>query len=249
MQCRRFVFRLLALMALVWSPSAVAEVTKASDWVGRVVVTPGGELLGRIEDLALEDNRIAFYVVSIGSFLIDDNLIAVHPDALGASSDGRYLVVHSNDLADARRFGKLSWPDQADVLAGGDRAPVAVDERVAAEEEAGGFEADRVATISDGRRTATLKSGERAAIIETDETETLPVAGSGPQPKTFRGALPDSPVVADSEFERLDDDGDGYLSRREIGPRLSRDVRYQDYDLDGNDGLDPFEYQVLKDGA
>ncbi len=243
-----FTVLLLSSAALLWSPQTHAEVSKASDWVGRVVVTPGGELLGRIEDLALEDERIAFYVVSIGSFLIDDNLIAVHPEALGASSDGRYLVVYSDDLGSARRFGKANWPNSPDVLPSAERVAVTVDESVTAEDDDSGFESDRIATISDGRRTATLKSGERA-VIETEGPEETESVEIGVQPKTYRGATEGDPIVADSEFERLDDDGDGYLSRREIGPRLRRDVRYQDYDLDGNDGLDPFEYQVLKDDA
>ncbi len=228
---------------------AGAEVTKASEWVGRVVVTTGGELLGRIEDMAIEDHRVAYYVVSIGSFLIDDNLIAVDPDALGASTDGRYLVVYSEDLADAQRFGSGSWPATADVMPSSERVAVMVSDEVEAEDETGGFEADRVATISDGRRTATLKPGERTALIEA-EAETEPASPVDTiRPKTYRGSLPSDPVVADSEFERLDEDGDGYLSRREIGPRLQRDVRYGDYDLDGNDGIDQFEYQVLKGDA
>ncbi len=248
MMYRVFTLSLALLVGGVTAP-ANAEVTKASEWVGRVVVTTGGELLGRIEDMAIEDHRVAYYVVSIGSFLIDDNLIAVDPNALGASADGRYLVVYSDDLADARRFGSGSWPATADVMPTSERVAVTVGEEVEAEDESSGFEGDRVATISDGRRTATLKSGERIALIES-EVETEPVSPVDTiQPKTYRGSLPSDPVVADSEFERLDEDGDGYLSRREIGPRLDRNVRYGDYDLDGNDGIDQFEYQVLKGDA
>ena len=54
--------------------------------------------------------------------------------------------------------------------------------------------------------------------------------------------------MADSEFDRLDEDNDGYLSRAEIGERLQRNIRYQDYDVDGNAGIDPFEFQLLKEG-
>lgn len=228
--------------------SVTAETAKASSWVGRVVVTQDGELLGRIEDLAvdLDNKRIDYVVVSIGSFLIDDNLIAVHPDALGESEDGRYLVIYTENLDAARRFGSNSWPTQPDVLPSEDRQPVAVDEMDTEEET--GFDADRVATISDGRRTAIMKAGERSAQIEVSPGAPPPAA-AGPEvrPKRFAQDGSPAPLLADSEFERLDDNGDGYLSRSEIGARLARDVRYQDYDLDGNDGIDPFEFQIMKE--
>ncbi len=103
--------------------ASFAETTKASSWKGRVVVTPNGELLGRIEDLAVdvEAQQVKFVVVSIGSFLVEDNLIAIAPDAIGPSEDGRYLVVYSDQLANARRFGAESWPAQPDVLASAER--------------------------------------------------------------------------------------------------------------------------------
>jgi len=232
--------------------SVHAETSKASSWVGRVVVTPNGELLGRIEDLALdlEAKKVAFVVVSIGSFLVDNNLIAVEPDALGLSEDGRYLVVYSDDLAKASRFGADNWPASPDVLASAERKAVVVDsDAVAAESSAegsGGFNSARSATISDGRRTATMKAGERKASIETtarsqtNSAETVEV-----QPKRFQDGGGE-PLVADSEFDKLDENGDGFLSRSEIGPRLQGHVRYQDYDLDGNEGIDLFEFQILK---
>ena len=67
-----------------------AESDKASSLVGQVVLTQQGELLGRVEDIAVnvEQKRVDFVVVSIGSFLVDDNLIAVHPDALGGIDRG-----------------------------------------------------------------------------------------------------------------------------------------------------------------
>jgi sporulation protein YlmC with PRC-barrel domain len=232
---------------------AQAETTKASSWVGRVVVTPNGELLGRIEDLALdlEARQVKFVVVSIGSFLVDDNLIAIEPDALGQSEDGRYLVVYSDGLAKARRFGAENWPQKADVLATAERQAVQVDSELLASETAEGSESQgasssRTATISDGRRVATLKAGERKAQIESRPERSQGSAIAEVQPKRFQGAGPE-PLVADSEFERLDENGDGFLSRSEIGPRLQRSVRYQDYDLDGNDGIDLFEFQLLKE--
>ncbi len=232
--------------ALLTHP-AMADTSKASSWVGRVVVTQDGELLGRIEDLAVDlaNKRIDYVVVSIGSFLIDDNLIAVHPDALGESEDGRYLVIYTDGLDAARRFGTGNWPAQADVLASADRAPVTV-EQIETEDDTG-FDAGRVATISDGRRTATVKPGERTQIEVAPDAETPATSAPEVRPKRFRQDSGPEPLLADSEFERLDDNGDGYLSRSEIGARLARDVRYTDYDLDGNDGIDPFEFQIMKE--
>lgn len=226
---------------------ATAETVKASAWVGRVVVTTDGELLGRIEDFALdiEQQQIKFVVVSIGSFLVDNNLIAVHPDALGKSDDGEYLVVYTDSLDGAARFGANNWPVTADVLASAERQAVQVDAS-AVEDDLAEFTGDGVATISDGRRTATMKAGERNAQIETSAGVAPAAPPAEVQPKRFQEAGVGEPIVSDSEFERLDDNGDGYLSRAEIGARLESNIRYQDFDLDGNDGIDPFEFQVLK---
>ena len=234
------------LMGLLSASFGFAETTKASDWVGRVVITVDGELLGRIEDFALDidQQRIAFVVVSIGSFLIDDNLIAVHPDALGESDDGRYLVVYADDLDSAARFGKNNWPTSASVLASAERQSVE-GATLAAQDGTNGFAANRVATISDGRRTATITGGANDIQIETTGGP-RPNTAAQVQPKRYQSSSGGEPLLADSEFERLDDNGDGYLSRSEIGAMLNPNVRYPDFDLDGNDGIDAFEFQVLK---
>lgn len=237
---------LLALFAasVLMTPFTHADSAKASSLVGQVVVTNQGELLGRVEDIAVnvEQKRVDFVVVSIGSFLVDDNLIAVHPDALGKSADGRYLVVYSDDLDAARRFGANNWPTSPDVMPSADRTPVAADTVSDGQEVSG----ERVATISDGRRTATMRAGDR-----TSQIESVPGRAQNPQSgvryKRFTdGTLP--AYIADSEFDKLDEDRDGYLSRSEIGPRLRSGVRYTDYDVDGNDGIDPFEFQLMKEG-
>ena len=230
--------------AALFSSLSYANSNKASSLVGQVVVTPQGELLGRVEDIAVnvEQKRVDFVVVSIGSFLVDENLIAVHPDALGRSEDGRYLVVYSDGLNAARRFGANNWPTAPDVMPSADRAPVEV-----AELDTDQAVGERGATISDGRRTATMKAGERAAQIESAVTGQPQNPASGVRYKRFTdGKLP--AYMADSEFQRLDEDRDGYLSRSEIGPRLRNGVRYQDFDVDDNEGIDPFEFQLMKEG-
>lgn len=244
------------LCAIVATPvSSFAEASKASAWVGRVVVTTEGELLGRIEDFAIdvENKSVDFVVVSIGSFLIDDNLIAVHPDALGLSADGLYLVLYTDNLDGADRFGKDSWPSAADVLPSEDRVAVNVEaESLEANDEMGGFESNRSATISSASRTATMKAGEKRATIEnkapTVSQRRLAQRRGEVARKKFTGdGAP--PVMADSEFDRMDDDGDGYLSRREIGSRLAVGVRFNDFDFDGNEGIDAFEFQLLKESS
>ncbi len=245
---------LFTLALAAWIPPAAAAQSdgpqKATDWIGRVVITPDGELLGRVEDLAVDirAGTMKYVVVSVGSFLIDRNLIAVAPAALGQSEDGRYLVVNSDVLDTAYRFGADSWPAVADVVAG--RAavePAAPVRDTGAEAEDVARDPGVVATISDGRRTATMKAGENKATIETDPSAPAPAPQSREvTPKRWDG---NRPLLADSAFERLDDNGDGYLSRREIGARLDPSRNYRDFDLDGNDGIDAFEFQAMKDAA
>ncbi|XOV84667.1 MAG: PRC-barrel domain-containing protein [bacterium] len=227
--------------------AAASQSVKASSWIGRVVVTANGELLGRVEDLAVdvEQQQVKFVVVSIGSFLIDENLIAVDPQALGESDDGRYLVVYADNLDRARRFGAESWPEQPDVLPAAGRQQPPAQLEITADDSAQA-QGQSQATISDGRRTATLKAGERNALIEQTGRPGESDNSDAVRPKKYARGNADAPLLADSEFERLDENKDGYLSRGEIGVRLNKGIRYQDYDLDDNDGIDPFEFQLLK---
>ena len=245
-----------ALFCAMLAPtSSFAESTKASAWVGRVVVTTEGELLGRIEDFAIdvENKSVDFVVVSIGSFLIDDNLIAVHPDALGLSADGLYLVLYTDDLDSAQRFGKENWPSTAGVMPSQERVAVNVEpDQVDAENTESGFESNRSATISSANRTATMKAGEKRATIENRrppaaQRRVSSRTGEVARKKFSGDGAP--PVMADSEFDRMDDDGDGYLSRREIGARLASGVKFNDFDFDGNEGIDAFEFQLLKESS
>lgn len=220
---------------------SASAVTKAGELKGRVVETRDGEELGRIHDFAvdLESGRIAYVVVSVGSFLIEDSLIAVAPGALRASADAdRRLVLETDaaSLRNARRFAaRGNWPTRADVLA------AAGEREGAADPAPGGAEDERprrgTATISDGNRTATLSAGERSIRFE------------GP-PRTPPGS--EDPQAAASErpspgnrFERLDSDGDGVLNRAEIAHELNRSDSYSDIDLDGSGGIDPDEFGEL----
>ncbi len=246
MRFRRWVCLAFAGVLSLVGSNAFATEHSVSELLGRVVVTPQGELLGRIEDLRvdLEGARIEFVVVSIGSYLIDDNLVAVHPDALGASQDGNYLVVYTDDLDAARRFSAGNWPAAPDVLPSADRAPVVVDqEQVAGSQgDTARSDTDVVATISDGRRTATMKEGDARGTIEEAYPERRVAVQDKPvTPKVYQSNP--STVLSTRSFDKLDDDGDGYLSRREIAVQLDRTQTFAEFDLDGNDGIDAFEYQ------
>ena len=242
---------LLVVSLVVLSVTQVhGQSSQASELMGRVVVTGNGELLGRVEDFALDlaAGEVKFVVVSVGSYLIDDNLVAVDPDALSPSADGQYLVVNSDDLATARRFSQGNWPDAPDVLAtSGAGSTVSGDNNdaaTAAVAEAGPG-SKRTAVISDGRRTATMKSGDRQAQIETSP-EAVVAGDSSLSPKKYQVLRSQDDAAADPEFRRLDANKDGYLSRREIGPVLGMGDAYPDFDVDGNEGIDAFEYQVFK---
>lgn len=218
---------------------ASADVTRASDLVGRTVETRDGAELGKVQDYAVDlaSGRIAYVVISVGSFLIDDSLIAVDPRALRQTAErGGPLVLEAQpeELRDAQRFAADGWPLEADVLAdageitassGGAREP-------AAGERAAGQPARRgSATISDGTRTATLSAGERSIrVVE-------PPAPAAP------------PADAATPFERLDSDGDGSLDRAEIAHQLSREDSFSAIDADGDGAVDRDEFEAWRGGG
>ena len=242
----------LYLLSTIWMFAALSSTaqtttsptTPAKQWEGKVVVMANGELLGRVEDLAVnfEEKTINYVVVSVGSFLIDQNLIAVDPDALHQSDDGFYLVLHSDNVDGAQRFGQEDWPASADVLPS---AYLQQNEQAGVTDSTDSSEPNerqnQIATISDGQRKATIRSGDISATIEADPSY-QPPAPARVQQKNWRGG---APLLANGEFERLDEDGDGYLTRQEISSRLSNDQDFAEFDYDGNEGIDVFEFQVM----
>lgn len=222
-----------------------ASVTKASDLRGRIVETRDGQELGRIEDYALDlaSGRIAYVVVSVGSFLIEDSLIAVAPDALRdpGGEDGRLVLeADAATLRDAPRFSRAGdWPVRADVLAQGS-AGAASEPGAASEHDAAGEPARGTATISDGSRTATLSAGERRIRITGEPRKAEAEADEPTAQEADDGAVPAS------RFERLDADGDGLLNRAEIAHELRRSDSYNEIDRDGDGFVDEAEFDALQ---
>lgn len=220
------------------SPSAV---TRASGLQGRIVETRGGEELGRIHDFALDlqSGRIAYVVVSVGSFLIEDSLISVAPGALreSADADGRLVLeADAEALRNARRFSAGDWPVRAQVLASA--AEPREDGSQAGSPQASEDSPGRgTATITSERKTATLSAGERS--IRVEEHAPAPVPGAHPPEPSGERPAPDTP------FGRLDEDGDGLLNRAEIAHELTRRDSYSDIDLDGDGVIDAGEFDAL----
>ncbi len=233
-----FVWTLLAAMP------AQADVTRATDWLGRVVLTSEGELLGRVEDLAVNQSfAVEFVVVSVGSFLVEDNLIAVAPQALAASADGEYLTIDADTLASARRFDATSWPATAQV---GRNTPATAPATAAAVPDLGSNRRGTATIVSD-EKTATLSPEEAQPRIELQPPEFQPeLASELPSPKQITEGIFNIDAQ-DEDFVRLDTNADNYLSRAEIGARLPPERLFNEYDLDGNGGLDHFEYRVLRE--
>lgn len=260
--------RPLAVLALLWLtwPAAAAQneaasqsaepfrfpsatdVQKAGELAGRAVVTRNDEPLGQVHDLAvdLDSGRLAYVVVSVGSFLIEDSLIAVAPSALRESADGvLVLEAEADALRQAQRFSSGDWPLVADVL-GSPQSPSAGgsdDSGTEAEPQRGS------AVIRSDRRTATLSAGERS--IRITDNGPPPDAGAAQTPAATSTAARSGARSGagesggSSRFQRLDRNGDGVLNRAEIAHEMTRDVRYGDIDTDGSGDIDPAEFDAF----
>ena len=240
---------------VLYGTAAHADITKASEWLGQVVVTQDGALLGRVEDFGVDSDslQIEFVVISIGSFLIDNNLIAVEPSAIGSSDDGEYLVVYADDIGDASRFGSSGWPNKADVVASAERRAAVTpsfDPNEEADSRGMSGESEGVATISNGRRTAVIRGSDRN--VSDDSQTSAPQSGDDTESgtATIEYSNKDAVYVDPAQlslpaFRALDVNDDGRLSRSEIGARLSRLEKYATLDVDDSGAIDPFEYDLL----
>ncbi|MEM7001981.1 MAG: PRC-barrel domain-containing protein [Pseudomonadota bacterium] len=235
---RSTLLALILVASVISNSPTQAEVTRASHWIDRVVLTNEGELLGRVEDLALDQDSLTvrYLVVSVGSYLIEENLIAVSPQTLTESDNGEYLVIPAQTLADAPRFSADAWPDEAQIdMPQAKRAP-----RSAAAPSTPG-----VAEIVGSRKKLTMDRDGQKSV--TDLTPAPQVVADPVEPKNLQQGIHQDEVGNRAALSRYDTNADGYLSPSEVGPYLSPGMRFNDFDSDGNGGLDAFELMVLKE--
>lgn len=95
------------------------HVLSATSVIGDEVVNAQGDKLGKIEEvmLDLDDDRIAYAVLSFGGFLgIGDKLFAVPWGALKIDAKNRRFMLNESKerLENAPGFDKDHWPDMAD---------------------------------------------------------------------------------------------------------------------------------------
>lgn len=232
---RSMVVLLLSLTAAL---PLHAEVTRVSGWLDRIVVTDDGELLGSVEDLAINQSSFAidYVVVSVGSYLVAENLIAVAPDAFQVSDDN-LLMISKQVLADAPRFSDGSWPDEAQVK------PL---QRMPAAEAKPQAESPRTAEIVSARRKLVLSDDGQTSVVDIPRARRTTAAPAGDiAPKRLQEGI--AQEQASATFERFDTNSDGYLSRRELGPHMETGMKFSDFDLDANGGIDSFEFRVLQE--
>ncbi|MFU8814674.1 MAG: PRC-barrel domain-containing protein [Pseudomonadales bacterium] len=229
-------------------PSA-SSITRADELVGRLVETRDGEELGRVRNLALDlsSGQVAYVVIAVASFLIDDGLIAVEPGALRASADADGRLVLETDaesLRAARRFSGSDWPLRADIVAGSSSPPRSRPNGSAADTAADGVDTAAEgaasgrgsAVISDGSRTATLSAGERS--IRQNDGRDADGSGAGREAS-----------AAPSAFDRLDRDGSGTLDRAEIAHELRPGDSFSAIDSNNDGVIQRDEYEAWQSSA
>jgi sporulation protein YlmC with PRC-barrel domain len=246
-----FVVGLALAAGIVPVDAAAAESTlKASDWLGHTVTTRDGKELGTVRDIAIDERsgKVLYLVVSVGSFLIENNLIAIAPDALvpAGSADGTFLLLADPDgLREVKRFASRGhWPATAGVTrderisaAPDERAPGATDstEPVAAAPPPTG-----TATIESRSKTAKLSANER--VITETAAPVPPKSASSPKPAAPSASRP-PPLT---QFDHLDKDGDGVLNRSEFAQVISPKDSYSKIDTNANGVIEPQEFDAYQ---
>ena len=249
----------LGLVATVTAAHAsAASIARASDWLGHAVTTRDGKDLGTVRDLGIDERngKVVYIVVSVGSFLIENNLIAVAPDALVPSrtEDGVLLLeADPKTLREAKRFASDSaWPTVADVIHG-DGGPSTEPTKPATN--------DPVATTAPATTgTATIESRSKTAHLSANErviSETPGAVAPSPAPSPQKGAPAPKGSPAQSSaiparlppitvFDKLDKDGDGVLNRSEFAHVISPKDSYSKIDANANGVIDPDEFDVYE---
>gem|GEM_PF-1683866 len=228
--------------ALAAHPAAAAAV-KITELIGHPVETDSGDKLGNIEDFSInpKTGSLEFVVISVGSFLVENSLIAVEPNALSQIENGDPITLRMEDLEVAHRFNADNWPDSADV-----RSPAKTDSE--GSDSADGSSSEGSTALS-STGTATITAGSRKATYENGKRELV----NGPMRRTSERSNTKPRTAAASRgdrvvpnFKNLDSNKDGRLSRAEIGAQLDQRSGFKDLDVDANGTIDDFEYEAYR---
>jgi len=241
----------ISLVAALIAIPATASAMKLTDLVGHPVETDSGDKLGNIEDFSIdpETGDLQFVVISIGSFLVENSLIAVDPDALSQAANGDPVVLRMDDLEVAHRFNADNWPDAADVRSVASQDSEGSD----AEGGSGSSNASSSSTPLSSSGTATITSGNRTATYENGKREITngPIrkassnSSAKASSKTRKARMQRSNRVVPN-FKNLDSNKDGRISQSEIGAQLNHRSNFSDLDADNNGSIDDFEYEAYE---
>lgn len=220
---------------------------KASDWLGHVVTTRDGKELGTVRDVAIDEHsrKVLYLVVSVGSFLIENNLIAVAPEALVRSStEAGVLLLDAdpNALIKAKRFASDSnWPAAADVVRAEPASSPAPVAGMAGQPAPVAPRPNGTATIESRSKTAHLSASERVITDTSPPPAPPPVPASPPKPGSATARLP--PITP---FDTYDKDGDGVLNRSEFAHLMSPQDSYSKVDANANGVIDRDEFDTFE---
>jgi len=236
------IWALILTSGLVAAPVS-ANGLKLTDLIGHPVETDGGDPLGSIEDFSIDTKTgsLQFVVISIGSFLIENSLIAVEPGALTRIANGDPVVLRMEDLEVAHRFNADNWPDRADV-----RSVALADGESSAQGTTGNSGNDSTALSATG--SATITAGSKKAIYQNGKRELVngPIRRASQTSTRTPATTPRVDRVVPN-FKNLDRNNDGRLSRAEIGAELTQRSGFGALDSDANGAIDDFEYQAYRE--
>ena len=226
---------------LVLSTNSVwANTTSSSQLIGHPVVTDAGERLGNVEDLAIDptSGQVSFVVISIGSFLVENSLIAVDANALATVAGGEPMVLRTDDLEVAHRFNADNYPSAADVRAAGSSSSA----DNGSQDNGSQGDTSSTGSVLSTTGSATITAGNRKATYENGKLEMV----NGPMRRTRASGRSENRSTRRGSvipnFKNVDTNRDGRLSRAEIGAQLNQNSSFDDLDTDANGRIDDFEY-------
>jgi len=97
------------------SIAEVQPLNRATELLGKKVLDPQGEKLGKVDDVVLTDDKRAVEYVALRTK--GEKLFAVPLNGLQITSDGKHLVYQgtAEDMAVRKGFPQHAWPDSLDA--------------------------------------------------------------------------------------------------------------------------------------